>query len=95
MADLDKALDSNAHRPRELPSDNIQTLNVKDTKGKARISRTRISHGAVAMDSNSPTHQNKLISNANKASESDQFIFNNAEENNNRLMIIEDVQVED
>ena len=94
MADLDKALDSNAHRPRELPSDNIQTLNVKDTKGKARISRTRISHGAVAMDSNSPVHHNKLISNA-KASESDQFIFNNAEENNNRLMIIEDVQVED
>ena len=28
MANLDQALAYNAHKPRELPSDNIQTLNV-------------------------------------------------------------------
>ena len=75
MADLDKALDSNAHKPRELPSDHIQTLNVKDTKGKARISRTRISHGAVALDSQTPSSKLFGVDAAAKASENDQYIF--------------------
>lgn len=37
MADLDKALHENAHKPKEFPTDNIMTLNVKDSKSKAGI----------------------------------------------------------
>lgn len=83
MANLDKALDSKAHRPRQLPSENIQTLNVKDTKGKARISRTRISHGAIDLDSHTPSR----LLNAGKAEENDQFIFDQGKNDGGRLLL--------
>ena len=99
MANLDQALAYNAHKPRELPSDNIQTLNVKETKGKAGISRTRISHGAIALDNETPP---RLLKQKQPVNEGDQFIFDsvglddNGDErkrNQNRLLL-EDVEDE-
>ena len=83
MADLDKALQENAYKPKEYPTDNIMTLNVKDSKSKAGISAVRIS--ALARDSETPS---KLLN--GKEEIGDQFIFDN-DANDGGKLILEDV----
>ena len=63
---------------------------MKDTKGKAGHSIVRISHGAIARDSQTPP---RLLNGAGKEDINDQFIFDNNVNDGGKL-ILEDVDDE-